>query len=823
MLLLGSDAILVEGVMVYPDHADANQFWYLPAPVTLETTGEGDDKRQQFSLIKYQPDVVAQGKGGGFLMFTTALALSPEQEARILARVSALATDPSAARVTAVSYDDGTVQCIALGLQGSSDTAAPASQPGTVTITEKILGAVTPSLFGDDNASFSLSLSEEGATLVERSFEDGMTPIGVLYDLKFTAVRPALDVKITADLKKVYEGFSAGLAGEAYYVTASIDAAFEKLKQDGVISIQVINLTTDEENKRKEDLALDLFKQQLVGDWFKPSLADGKAEVDVGAATDADAKRMVDENIAASAAARSQSAAMSNQNAAAGGGSPAQAATRAVQSAAPAAATSDQTATVTVQSAASAESQKEAATSVALVATASLWPPRGKDAASGGGSPIQNGGVVFQNSLPGSPTAAQNAAVGGQSSPPGSSTPNQTTAAGGQSSAPGAPAPVQAPAAGPTAAKGVTALGGAGAAASPFGVALRLKYVQQEELKTLTIEYTRQDAVQHVYAPQGYFGLMLNSADKSKYIAEIDLADQFFTRLDVNLTPPKDFDSIGLLSAHVCLDYGDPNTPDSKHGEYAFDHQNHATTKWSIYRNAARDTKYSYAVDYHFDPQSDWEGEKLSYQLPAVTTENQELFITPYEVLGFQQIHIRPCRINWTLVDSIEVNGHYQARSGWVSEKQFVLRSDTGEQEWKLRLADKDDSAYTFQLKHRLKDGTTIEGVPVTAKGSTILVDDPFDGAINVQVVPSLDAGKTRQAVVDIRYDDPDRGYSYTDSITLQPAQSTAVKMRIPIIDASRRSWNYRVSIIGPGEQVNRGAFIDTTETLILVTDAGGQ
>ena len=63
MLLLGSRTITVEGITVFPDHADPDQFWYLPGPVQLARRPDGE---QEFTFIKYKPAAVAGGaKGGG--------------------------------------------------------------------------------------------------------------------------------------------------------------------------------------------------------------------------------------------------------------------------------------------------------------------------------------------------------------------------------------------------------------------------------------------------------------------------------------------------------------------------------------------------------------------------------------------------------------------------------------------------------------------------------------------------------------------------------------------------------------------------------------
>ena len=111
MLLLGSTTFTVDGIEVYADHADPNQFWYLPGPVALARKGPG--KVAAFTFIKFKPAAVASGvKGGGFLMFEVDLHLERSVEQRILAKASGLA--PGTPRLSAAPFDEGTVRCIAL-------------------------------------------------------------------------------------------------------------------------------------------------------------------------------------------------------------------------------------------------------------------------------------------------------------------------------------------------------------------------------------------------------------------------------------------------------------------------------------------------------------------------------------------------------------------------------------------------------------------------------------------------------------------------------------------------------------------------------------
>src|SRR4051794_683050 len=246
MLQMGSRTFTFEGVTVFGDHADPDQFWYLPAPVRLARRGSPEEP--QFTMIKFKPAVADGGvPGGGFVMLETELTLTPEQERAIASRC-----DSSNPRLTAVPFDSGTVQCIALNLQGPGGTIAkpPEGSDGTgFTFVQKILGASVPSLQGNNSASFSLQLDQAGATILEQAFRERGAPVGVIYDLQFTALRPSLDVEITCDFSRTFESLKTGLdVGAAFplggfpiYAQASLDWAFEKLKQDGSIKIKVVN------------------------------------------------------------------------------------------------------------------------------------------------------------------------------------------------------------------------------------------------------------------------------------------------------------------------------------------------------------------------------------------------------------------------------------------------------------------------------------------------------------------------------------------------------------------------------------------------------
>lgn len=265
----------IDGISVFRDHADPNTFWYLPGPVDLAR--RDTDGRLAFSCLKYKSATPGGGvKGGGFLMFESTLKLPDRLEQRILARVQAEPGVTGQVRLTAAAFEEGSVQCIALNVQGSGSTTAAAPPPGAFNAVELILGATIPSMDSANKAAFSLTLSAEGATILEQAFQDGLTPIGVVYSMKYMAMRPSLDVEITADFERMFTHFSASLEGQYQFFRAGIDAAFESLVQSGAIKIKVFHFTDEQDEKDQEKWALDFFKEDLLSKWFEPTLTPGQ-------------------------------------------------------------------------------------------------------------------------------------------------------------------------------------------------------------------------------------------------------------------------------------------------------------------------------------------------------------------------------------------------------------------------------------------------------------------------------------------------------------------------------------------------------------------
>jgi hypothetical protein len=968
MLLLNSRTITVDGITVFPDHADPDQFWYLPGPVGLAERGA--DKRKAFTFIKYKPAVVESGvKGGGFLTFEVNLRLLQALERKIMGKLSEFSANP---RLAVAPFDDGTVKCVALNLEGSGGTSATPAPAGAFNAVEKILGATVPSLHGDNTASFSLTLSQEGAIILEQAFQQGTTPVGVVYALKFTGMRPALKVKITADMKRVYDHFSASLSGRYYFIKAGIEAGLEWLKQQGAIQIEVEDFTGAQDRAEKERWALDFFKNNLLHQWFEPTLTLDQTGADSlplpGNPPANNTGGSSSSNSGASGATPSANPSTGvgvvTSAAASAGASSATTAPSPVAAHPPAALTITSTepdpkpagydvqwqngegtrgtlkvigegektvrvggqaktldtngeTQIDVPDGANLDVVVEYRKSGVKEETFSLFfdyekpgpdhwsvvPPSAAylsylqnnpnprdgqflnhnappDVTTGDGNDLRNWIQSRSNRLQeliidghtsyeGRPQKSSynlalsnrrrqvavgivgplvSALIGGQGlgqsraqnanriSVPGDNpvshdrvaeitakvTDDQTIKINARLSRPAAPTPPTPPTPPnpPTPPTPPTPPAQPEGIAGSPEVALKLKFVHQEEQKTITIHYNRAEAIQQTYAPQGFFGLLLRDLeDKSKHFVEVDLDDAFFRAFTVTLDAPIDFQRIGLTSAQVAIDYGDPADPATlKHGDFTFDADNHAEQKFEVFMNDRHDTEYRFSTQWHFDPGSDWQANRFTYELPARSTEDRTLLLNPFDQLGFLEVKVFPHQIDRGIIESIDVHLTYQPADAPLLEKTLIVFPDSQPQFWRVRLDDLQARSYTFRLVHHLKDGSTRETGPVTTEATLLPVDDPFGQRLELDFVPLFDPATTRLVFIDVEYDDAANNYHRQERLTLDSAARNPVHLGLALIDPAQRTFRFRLTFIGADNQMTRGAFIETSDTLIGVS-----
>ncbi|MET1007864.1 MAG: hypothetical protein ABWX96_20100, partial [Propionibacteriaceae bacterium] len=217
MLTFESPFYEINDVVIFRDHASTSTFHYLAGPPKLS---KGSDGKPNLLLLKYKEALDALGGanplmreqlGGGFLMFGVDCGLSETVKADIIRELeSRVPTGSGPVNLVPVLYTKGTVNVIALDAQTAAATD-PDDGGEKSKFVRGILGTAVPSLLQDQRAIFSLALTPDAATLIEEAYQSGLSPIGVMYELQFAGLRPALAVHAKVDMKRVYESFKMGL------------------------------------------------------------------------------------------------------------------------------------------------------------------------------------------------------------------------------------------------------------------------------------------------------------------------------------------------------------------------------------------------------------------------------------------------------------------------------------------------------------------------------------------------------------------------------------------------------------------------------------
>lgn len=209
----------IDDILVFPDHADISQYYYLSVRPRL-TWVKGEP---QLRLAKYK----GQATSGGLLTLgvnlgvTVAVLESVKDE---LQRRLGVRSRPALSPVPLVA---GSVKLLLLN--NTYDQHQPA-------------------LYGDNQAVLSVGLTPEETTLIEQAMQTAdFLPIGIVYDLDYIALRPAYSFRIQAQWDKVQRRLEEKLGIGLIFLKVEIDNVIETLVDERVIRVEIDTFVPKEE------------------------------------------------------------------------------------------------------------------------------------------------------------------------------------------------------------------------------------------------------------------------------------------------------------------------------------------------------------------------------------------------------------------------------------------------------------------------------------------------------------------------------------------------------------------------------------------------
>jgi hypothetical protein len=265
MIDLGRAPLHAEGVTLFFDHADAFRFHFLPDSPRLRLRENGEP---ELTLLKYRLDpALHRLLGAGLLSLTVDLFVDDDRLKRLARKLAGRLGLEQTPVLAPVAAESGSCELVLI-----DRSSAGAESPDSPSLVARIFGAASPSLYGTNAATFHAVLDAEGASLVEGALRGGGLPVGVVYALKTSGIRPALRAEIVARWRDAYEFLDQRLHGGKLLLAVDIGPTMEDLVRAEHIQINIDEMVPEAERQETYRQALDHVVRYVIEEFFQPTL-----------------------------------------------------------------------------------------------------------------------------------------------------------------------------------------------------------------------------------------------------------------------------------------------------------------------------------------------------------------------------------------------------------------------------------------------------------------------------------------------------------------------------------------------------------------------
>lgn len=257
-------------MQVFPDFSDKRQFYCLPNFPRIAEMEDGSPAIRLLIFRKELDEVDPKSEDAvAFLSLDIDLRWDPEliEKARSVIRLEDRLDDKP--RLTPIFFRQGSVKLMLLDAVSPEEGGErrPEGQPSE--FVTKIMGAGSPSLYGDNRAIFQASLTKNGAAALSGAL-DGVTPIGVVYSLTFAGLQPAFNIRAKVDWKKIQDHFSEQKHADFLFYESDIQKAIDKFRDEKVISLETtIEGVGAEAMDAEREQAMTLVRQMIFDKFFE--------------------------------------------------------------------------------------------------------------------------------------------------------------------------------------------------------------------------------------------------------------------------------------------------------------------------------------------------------------------------------------------------------------------------------------------------------------------------------------------------------------------------------------------------------------------------
>lgn len=294
MLYLNPPFHFIDGLSLLPDHADPLQWYYLPMAPHLTTSPDAVTGQElpSLQLLLFRGAVAHEGETevptGGFINLDVNLGVSQKTLDDLRGKLQAQANLREAPRLAPVPVIDGSVRLLLLGKESEALVPGQAPHPpppgGSERFVVKISSGAKPSLYGDEQAAFSVELTQDGAVALSQALDGAITPIGIVYSLDYVALRPAYTVTLRVHWDRVQEQLDERFGYSGIFVSAEIDDMVDKLieKRDIELDATLLVPGGPDSGTTETDFAKAKaeVREMITSAFFTPSIEPSHAAPD---------------------------------------------------------------------------------------------------------------------------------------------------------------------------------------------------------------------------------------------------------------------------------------------------------------------------------------------------------------------------------------------------------------------------------------------------------------------------------------------------------------------------------------------------------------
>lgn len=270
-----------EDVTFFGDHQNETIVYYLPDEVMLAPRTDGRGGYEFFMQLFHENKMEDSSRddledtAGSILQLSVVCTVSPERLQRAFdALRKVIPTIPADASLFTPLWTDGSVELITLDKSSFNNN----HEGGLV---KAIVSSQRPSFTQGLKGVFNVRYDHVGTQLVYSALKNSQAVVIASYDMQFAAIQPALDLKISASLKRCQEtarknidvDFRIPIEDVAQInLGAHLEWLTRKMVENGDIKIEVTSQLTSDESKRQVERLVDEFKDRVLHEVFKPSL-----------------------------------------------------------------------------------------------------------------------------------------------------------------------------------------------------------------------------------------------------------------------------------------------------------------------------------------------------------------------------------------------------------------------------------------------------------------------------------------------------------------------------------------------------------------------